>query len=71
MTLRQAMILGTAGFTAMLCVNALIRQGMTSDKKVVVTGASGGVGSTAIALLHKLGFQSIITFPEKKSLSHG
>ena len=47
MTLRQAMILGTAGFTAMLCVNALIRQGMTSDKKVVVTGASGGVGSTA------------------------
>ena len=35
MTLRQAMIFGTAGFTAMLCVNALIRQGMTSDKKVV------------------------------------
>ena len=34
MTLRQAMILGTAGFTAMLCVNALIRQGMTSDKKL-------------------------------------
>ncbi|MGC3648760.1 NADPH:quinone reductase, partial [Enterococcus faecium] len=47
MTLRQAMILRTAGFTAMLCVNALIRQGMTSDNKVVVTGASGGVGSTA------------------------
>ncbi|HAQ0166079.1 TPA: zinc-binding dehydrogenase, partial [Enterococcus faecium] len=66
MTLRQAMILGTAGFTAMLCVNALIRQGMTSDKKVVVTGASGGVGSTAIALLHKLGFQSIITFSRKE-----
>ena len=56
------MILGTAGFTAMLCVNALIRQGMTSDKKVVVTGASGGVGSTAIALLHTLGFQSIIGY---------
>ena len=66
MTLRQAMILGTAGFTAMLCVNALIRQGMTSDKKVVVTGASGGVGSTAIALLHKLGFQSIIAFSRKE-----
>ncbi|MBT1022682.1 NADPH:quinone reductase, partial [Enterococcus faecium] len=48
------------------CVNALIRQGMTSDKKVVVTGASGGVGSTAIALLHKLGFQSIITFSRKE-----
>ena len=58
--------LGTAGFTAMLCVNALIRQGMTSDKKVVVTGASGGVGSTAIALLHKLGFQSIIAFSRKE-----
>ncbi len=66
MTLRQAMILGTAGFTAMLCVNALIRQGMTSDKKVVVTGASGGVGSTAIALLHTLGFQSIIAFSRKE-----
>lgn len=71
MTLRQAMILGTAGFTAMLCVNALIRQGMTSDKKVVVTGASGGVGSTAIALLHKLDSSQSLPFPEKKSLSHG
>ena len=34
MTLRQAMIFGTAGFTAMLCVNALIRQGITSNKKL-------------------------------------
>ena len=57
MTLRQAMIFGTAGFTAMLCVNALIRQGITSNKKIVVTGASGGVGSVAVALLHKHGFQ--------------
>jgi acrylyl-CoA reductase (NADPH) len=66
MTLRQAMIFGTAGFTAMLCVNALIRQGITSNKKVVVTGASGGVGSVAVALLHKLGFQSIIAFSRKE-----
>lgn len=66
MTLRQAMIFGTAGFTAMLCVNALIRQGITSNKKVVITGASGGVGSVAVALLHKLGFQSIIAFSRKE-----
>ncbi|EHO5749492.1 oxidoreductase [Salmonella enterica subsp. enterica serovar Thompson] len=55
---RNAMIIGTAGFTAMLCVMALedavIRP---QDGEVVVTGASGGVGSTAVALLHKLGYQ--------------
>ncbi|MBF8807621.1 MAG: acryloyl-CoA reductase [Enterococcus lacertideformus] len=66
LTLRQAMILGTAGFTALLCVNTLIRQGMNLKDKVVVTGASGGVGSTAIAILHKLGFTSIIALSRKK-----
>lgn len=55
---KNAMIIGTAGFTAMLCVNALINAGVTPDKgEVVVTGATGGVGSTAIYLLHKLGYQ--------------
>ena len=55
---RQAMILGTAGFTAMLCVMALADAGIRpQDGEVVVTGASGGVGSTAVALLHALGYQ--------------
>ncbi|QTF09164.1 oxidoreductase [Brenneria izadpanahii] len=54
---RKAMIVGTAGFTAMLCVLALEDAGVKPESgKVVVTGASGGVGSTAIALLHALGY---------------
>lgn len=58
MTGRQAMILGTAGFTAMLCVMALEEGGITPDKgEVLVTGASGGVGSAAVALLSALGYQ--------------
>jgi acrylyl-CoA reductase (NADPH) len=58
MDARQAMIIGTAGFTAMLCVMALEDAGVRPhDGEIVVTGASGGVGSTAIALLHKLGYQ--------------
>lgn len=55
---RKAMIIGTAGFTAMLCVMALEDGGVTPESgEVVVTGASGGVGSTAIALLSALGYQ--------------
>ena len=55
---RNAMIIGTAGFTAMLCVMALEEAGIRpQDGEIVVTGASGGVGSTAVALLHKLGYQ--------------
>lgn len=55
---RKAMIIGTAGFTAMLCVMALEDAGVTPQSgEVVVTGASGGVGSMAIALLHQLGYQ--------------
>lgn len=54
---RKAMIVGTAGFTAMLCVLALEDAGVKPESgKVVVTGASGGVGSTAVALLHALGY---------------
>lgn len=56
-TPRQAMAIGTAGYTAMLCVLALERQGVTPDKgEILVTGANGGVGSVAIALLAKLGY---------------
>lgn len=59
-TSRQAMILGTAGYTAMLCVMALEEQGVKpEDGEVLVTGATGGVGSVAVALLAKLGYQVV------------
>ncbi|MGE3861689.1 MAG: MDR family oxidoreductase [Burkholderiaceae bacterium] len=55
---RQAMSIGTAGYTAMLCVLALERHGVRAqDGDVLVTGATGGVGSVAVALLSKLGFK--------------
>ena len=57
---RQAMAIGTAGYTAMLCVLALERHGMKAgDGEVLVTGATGGVGSVATALLAKLGHRVI------------
>ena len=60
MSTRQAMAIGTAGYTAMLCVLALERGGITPARgRIVVTGAAGGVGSVAIALLAKLGYQVI------------
>tara|TARA_R110001583_G_scaffold42029_2_gene133617 strand:+ start:20790 stop:21770 length:981 start_codon:yes stop_codon:yes gene_type:complete len=56
----KAMKVGTAGFTAMLCVQALIDAGIKpEDGEILVTGASGGVGSTAITLLSQLGYQSV------------
>jgi len=55
---RDAMAIGTAGYTAMLAVMALERAGITPGRgPVIVTGAAGGVGSTAVALLAKLGYQ--------------
>ncbi|MDR3465326.1 MAG: oxidoreductase [Xanthobacteraceae bacterium] len=60
MTTRDAMAVGTAGYTAMLSVLALEQHGLKpADGPVVVTGAAGGVGSVAIALLSKLGFHVI------------
>jgi acrylyl-CoA reductase (NADPH) len=57
---QQAMAIGTAGYTASLCVEALIKQGLTPDRgEVLVTGASGGVGSVAIALLAHAGFNVV------------
>ena len=57
-SLKQAMAIGTAGYTAMLCVLALEKNGVTPDKgEVLVTGATGGVGSVAISILNKLGYQ--------------
>ncbi|NLY14455.1 MAG: YhdH/YhfP family quinone oxidoreductase [Gammaproteobacteria bacterium] len=57
LSLRESMILGTAGLTAALCVDKLLRAGLTVDAgPVLVTGATGGVGSIAIVLLKQLGF---------------
>ena len=57
---RQAMAIGTAGYTAMLCVLALEKHGVRpADGDVLVTGATGGVGSVAIALLAKLGYRVV------------
>ncbi|MGZ8067904.1 acrylyl-CoA reductase (NADPH) [Aeromonas salmonicida] len=57
---RQAMCIGTAGLTAMLCVLALEEAGITPDSgEILVTGAAGGVGSTAVALLAALGYQVV------------
>ena len=54
---KQAMAIGTAGYTAMLSVLALERHGVEDGGEVLVTGATGGVGSVAIALLAKLGYR--------------
>ncbi len=60
MSTREAMAVGTAGFTAMLSVLALEKHGLTPNHgPVVVTGAAGGVGSVATAVLSKLGFHVI------------
>ena len=54
---RDAMIIGTAGYTAMLCVQAIARHGLRpGDGDVLVTGATGGVGSVAVSLLARRGF---------------
>ena len=58
LSVREAMVLGTAGFTAALCVDAIKHQGF-QDGPIVVTGASGGVGSVAVALLAKLGLEVV------------
>ena len=69
LTLRESMILGTAGFTAALCVGKLERmRAVPEDGPVFVTGATGGVGSVAVALLAKIGFEVVaITGKSDKS----
>jgi len=68
-TSRQAMAVGTAGFTAMLAVMALENHGLApGDGEVLVTGAAGGVGSVAVALLAKLGHQ--VTASTGRTASH-
>jgi acrylyl-CoA reductase (NADPH) len=60
LTTAEAMAIGVAGYTAMLCVMALEEQGVTPDKgDIIVTGAAGGVGSVALVLLKKLGYSAV------------
>lgn len=60
LTTRHAMAIGTAGYTAMLCAMALERHGVTKDKgDILVTGAAGGVGSVAIAILSGWGYRVV------------
>lgn len=60
LTLKEAMVYGTAGFTAALSVHRLEENGLTPEKgKVLVTGATGGVGSIAVAILAKLGYHVV------------
>jgi acrylyl-CoA reductase (NADPH) len=60
MSATEAMAVGTAGYTAMLCVMALERHGISPDSgPVVVTGAAGGVGSVAVSILSKLGYHVV------------
>lgn len=60
LSLRESMIFGTAGLTAALCINALRQNNITpSDGEILVTGATGGVGSIAISLLAKLGYSVV------------
>lgn len=69
LTLREAMIYGTAGFTAALSIVRLEENGLTTEKgKVLVTGATGGVGSLAAAMLAKLGYQ--VTASTGKTSEH-
>lgn len=68
MSTAQAMAIGTAGYTAMLCVIALEKHGVTPDKgEILVTGAAGGVGSVAIAVLSKLGYKVVASSGRKET----
>ncbi|HEY9600448.1 MAG TPA: YhdH/YhfP family quinone oxidoreductase [Allocoleopsis sp.] len=60
LTLQESMIFGTAGFTAALCIDALQENGITpSSGEILVTGATGGVGSLAVSILSKLGYSVV------------
>lgn len=71
LTARQAMAVGTAGYTAMLAVMALEKNGVTpAGGKVLVTGANGGVGSFAIAFLSRLGYQVVASTGRLEEQAH-
>lgn len=67
MTLKESMIYGTAGFTAALCIDRLLKEGLQpASGEVVVTGATGGVGSLAVAILARLGYRVIAVTGKKE-----
>jgi putative YhdH/YhfP family quinone oxidoreductase len=68
LSLLETMQLGTAGFTAALCVSALQNNGVTpSNGSILVTGATGGVGTIALMLLHHLGYQTVAVTGKKSA----
>jgi acrylyl-CoA reductase (NADPH) len=68
---KQAMAIGTAGYTAMLCVMALEKHGVKPENgEILVTGANGGVGSVAIALLAKLGYNVVASTGRMAEAEH-
>ena len=70
-TARQAMAIGTAGYTAMLCVLALEKHGIKpADGEILVTGANGGVGSVAVVLLAKLGYTVVASTGRPAEADH-
>jgi putative YhdH/YhfP family quinone oxidoreductase len=67
LTLKEAMIYGTAGYTAALSVHALLKHGVTPDRgEVIVTGSTGGVGSVSVALLSNLGYKVVAATGKKE-----
>jgi len=68
LSLKQAAFVGTAGFTAALAIESLEKIGLGDDLEtpILITGASGGVGSLAISMLHQLGFKNITALTRKK-----
>jgi acrylyl-CoA reductase (NADPH) len=71
LTTRQAMAIGTAGYTAMLCVMRLEALGVTPDKgDILVTGANGGVGNIAISILSKLGYKVVASTGRVNEAAH-
>ncbi len=68
MELKESMIIGTAGFTAAISVQTILQNGLSPDtSEMVVTGASGGVGSFAVAILAKLGFRVVASTGKKQA----
>ena len=71
MSAKRSMAIGTAGYTAMLCIMALERHGLKpTDGDVLVTGANGGVGSIATMLLHRLGYRIVASTGRIEEADH-
>lgn len=69
-SLKDAMIYGTAGLTAALSIEALLKQGLQKSSRVLVTGATGGVGRFAIQILKKLGVTAITALTRKDAAAY-